>query len=778
MKISKKLLPLVLCLFVANVSFGAMSVDNYFNQPQGTSSTDNILTIGGSQNVASGGTLTVQSGGALTLDSGSTLTFTATPTFNGGIVVNEDVDINFDARDEEFNITQSSQGLIVATIYNSATDLAEATSLLSLDFKDNGDAEGIFLQCRDNTYANTVFEIGADGVITIDASGAGSGTVLSEDTMVVNDAAFDWDSETQDLNIGDGTNDVNVTDDGVMTFAGDARIDSETNDLEIGDGTNDIVITDNGVATFAGTAYIDSETNDLEIGDGTNNTVFADDGVISQTGDAQASLLDVTIAGTGLNLDGIFDMDIALRASNFNVTTSSNGLALGIFANTMADLEEDSWLLSLDYTDNGDANGFYLRCRDNSAADTVLSIGAQGAITIDADGAGTGTILSEATLVANDATFRIDSETQDLQIGDGINNTVFANDGAINQTGDATLTIQDGSDLICSANANASPFLSASSADTASGVLTCSGGITIPSGGTFTIEAGATVISTAAAFMNITGAEGLTVAYDVGAGSVTTTAEMTVGTDLAVGDDLTLAGATGSITLDVSAGGAGTVLSEGTMVVNDAAFVWDSETQDLQIGDGTNDLLITDNGVVTFAGTAYIDSETNDLEIGDGTNNTVVSDDGAVTQTGTATLTLQDGSDLIITANDNAGPFLSATQADTAAGAITYSVGIINDGKYINTSYETVTDSFTITASTTTNIFYVNFSAGGAEVTLPAATAFTGAELTFISIGAGAVTFSENINGGAYTAVDEAGDAITIHSNGALWYIKSNYETP
>jgi len=72
--------------------------------------------------------------------------------------------------------------------------------------------------------------------------------------------------------------------------------------------------------------------------------------------------------------------------------------------------------------------------------------------------------------------------------------------------------------------------------------------------------------------------------------------------------------------------------------------------------------------------------------IGDGgtTNYTQISSTGAITQHGSATLTLQDGSDLIITANDNAGPFLSATQADTADGVITLSAGaIIGDGQTI-----------------------------------------------------------------------------------------------
>jgi len=139
--------------------------------------------------------------------------------------VNEDVDIDFDASDEEFNLTTSSGGVLPAmVVYNSTTDLPGAIdqTLLGLDFKDDGDAQGTYLRCRDNTFANTVFKISADGATTIDASGAGSGTVLSESTLVANDAAFRIDSETQDLQLGDGTNNTVISDNGCITQTGSA----------------------------------------------------------------------------------------------------------------------------------------------------------------------------------------------------------------------------------------------------------------------------------------------------------------------------------------------------------------------------------------------------------------------------------------------------------------------------------------------------------------------------------------------------------------------------
>ncbi|MFA6315703.1 MAG: hypothetical protein WC648_05050 [Candidatus Paceibacterota bacterium] len=178
---------------------------------------DGYLGISGDNLILTGQLTTA----TLAVTGASTLTGAATLT--GGAAINEDVAITLDASDEEFNLTTSSGGTTAAaTLYNSTTDLQVDQHLLSLDLKDNGDANGIFLRCRDNTYADTVLKIGAQGAITIDADGAASGTVLSEATLVANDAAFRIDSETQDLQIGDGTNNTVVSDNGVITQTGSA----------------------------------------------------------------------------------------------------------------------------------------------------------------------------------------------------------------------------------------------------------------------------------------------------------------------------------------------------------------------------------------------------------------------------------------------------------------------------------------------------------------------------------------------------------------------------
>lgn len=66
-----------------------------------------------------------------------------------------------------------------------------------------------------------------------------------------------------------------------------------------------------------------------------------------------------------------------------------------------------------------------------------------------------------------------------------------------------------------------------------------------------------------------------------------------------------------------------------------------------------------------WTGLTHLDGHT----VGDGgsSNYTTISDTGAISQAGSATLTLQDGSDFIITANANAGPYL-AEDGDTVSG--------------------------------------------------------------------------------------------------------------
>jgi hypothetical protein len=283
----------------------ASNVKNYFSQPNAAG--NNVLTIGGTQNVIRGGTFNVTTG---------TATFTTAPVINGGLDINSSIDIDWTTKSQNFNITSSSQDLTMATIYNSSTDLIQDTVILSLDFKDNGDAQGIYLKCRDNTYANTVFKIGADGVVTIDASGAGLGTVLSENTIVSNDATMAVDTETQDWKFGDGTNDTVFGDNGAITQTGSAT-------LTVQDGS-DIIVTANPNAS----PFVSATGDDTMLGALTMGSASADGGVFSIIKGTTGSdpTYSVTQGATGVTI-GETVGDIAMTAAD-DITVAAAGIVI------------------------------------------------------------------------------------------------------------------------------------------------------------------------------------------------------------------------------------------------------------------------------------------------------------------------------------------------------------------------------------------------------------------------------------------------------------------
>jgi len=85
--------------------------------------------------------------------------------------------------------------------------------------------------------------------------------------------------------------------------------------------------------------------------------------------------------------------------TNTWTSTLDSGTVFTI-SNTDADLAADTRLIDLKFTDDGDANGLFLRCLDNAGADVKFTIGADGATTIA--GAATGT--DALTLTAGDIT--------------------------------------------------------------------------------------------------------------------------------------------------------------------------------------------------------------------------------------------------------------------------------------------------------------------------------------------------------------------------------------
>jgi hypothetical protein len=117
--------------------------------------------------------------------------FAEVSNFVGGVDVDEDVDIDFDASDEEVNITNSAEygadGAQV-TIYNSDADVTANAYLLRLRYVDDGQTNADFIICEDND-GDDMLAINALGDIVMGgATGTGGKLVSSfEDLTATSD---------------------------------------------------------------------------------------------------------------------------------------------------------------------------------------------------------------------------------------------------------------------------------------------------------------------------------------------------------------------------------------------------------------------------------------------------------------------------------------------------------------------------------------------------------------------------------------------------------------
>lgn len=133
-------------------------------------------TISGTLGVTGAATLssTLNIAGAVTTSNTESQvgveTFTAKPVFNGGVDINEEVDVDMDAQDELVDITTSAGvtgGAFIVTINSTVADNTNQNHLLALTYTDDGDAEADFITCRDNSGADEKFAVGNDGNTTV-----------------------------------------------------------------------------------------------------------------------------------------------------------------------------------------------------------------------------------------------------------------------------------------------------------------------------------------------------------------------------------------------------------------------------------------------------------------------------------------------------------------------------------------------------------------------------------------------------------------------------------
>jgi len=228
----------------------------------------------------------------------------------------------------------------VFTISNTDADLSADTILVDLKFTDDGDANGIYFRCLDNSGADAKFTIGANGATTI--AGEAEGTAA--------------------LTITAG--DIVVTDGDVILTGGDLALNGDNEQLSFG-------------ASGVTDSYIRFSGTDLEFYDSTVGTTVTLAQLVSASptgdftiADGQFNWTDTTDENAGAwTFSGTTTSDITIGSA---VTT---GKVLAITADALS----TGSMLYLD-SDGIGSTGKYIACFDGSAND--FTVGTNGAVVI------------------------------------------------------------------------------------------------------------------------------------------------------------------------------------------------------------------------------------------------------------------------------------------------------------------------------------------------------------------------------------------------------------
>ncbi|MDD5538351.1 MAG: hypothetical protein PHF12_05240 [Candidatus Omnitrophica bacterium] len=142
----------------------------------------------------------------------TTVTATGLITANGGMAINEDVAVTFDAHDEEIVVDASDTDYAAASAVmqikgSAGAGQTNSSYLLALDRNAHGDGQDNFIIMRDNAYADTQFKVDSGGATTIagllTASGGATVTGATNLTAAVLSGASPL---LLDGNTADGTN--------------------------------------------------------------------------------------------------------------------------------------------------------------------------------------------------------------------------------------------------------------------------------------------------------------------------------------------------------------------------------------------------------------------------------------------------------------------------------------------------------------------------------------------------------------------------------------------
>lgn len=246
-------------------------------------------------------------------------------------------------------------------VTNSAADLTADATLLSLGFTDDGDANGIFINCLDNASGDSQFKVADDGDTTIagDLSVTGTATIGTIEMDSVTAATV---GQTLALN-GDTVGGVNIcsTSTGGITLGDDITV-SDTKDMTIGEGsltidndqTTETALTITSDATTAGGGIAITSAATTTNGKGisvTSNDVTTGDLVYlesSAAGMTTGNFINCYNGATTVFEVGLYGATtIAGNAATDIITMTAGNLQM-----TNGDVDMDEGKLEIDTTTN------------------------------------------------------------------------------------------------------------------------------------------------------------------------------------------------------------------------------------------------------------------------------------------------------------------------------------------------------------------------------------------------------------------------------------------
>jgi hypothetical protein len=245
-----------------------------------------------------------------------------------------------------FEVITADTNVDSILVTNTTADLTADATLLTLGFTDDGDANGIFINCLDNSSANSQFKVADNGDIT-----------NANDATIGNDLTV-----TNDASVG---NDLAVT--GALDVTGTATLGTIAMDA-VTPATATATLTLDGDGA-GGVTIGATSTGNITLGD----TVVQSDGYNMTIGEGSLTIDNDAIDEVALTITS----DAAASGNAANVVsqaTTTNVISVTADALTSGDM------LLLDTTVAGLTSGKYIHCYDGAASD--FTVGIYGGTTI------------------------------------------------------------------------------------------------------------------------------------------------------------------------------------------------------------------------------------------------------------------------------------------------------------------------------------------------------------------------------------------------------------